>query len=86
MPVEVANALHRRVVRSELTVAAAARLMEYLAASGIELQETPYLHGRAMELAAQLRQGAVYDSHYLGAGGDPRAVICGPLTRGSIGR
>ena len=65
MPVEVANALHRRVVRSELTVAAATRLLEYLVASGIELQETPYLHGRAMELAAQLRQGAVYDSRYL---------------------
>ena len=65
MPVEVANALHRRVVRSELTVAAATPLLEYLAASGIELQETPHLHGRAMELASQLRQGAVYDSHYL---------------------
>ena len=66
-------------------MAAATRLVEYLVASGIELQETPHLHGRAMELASQLRQGAVYDSHYL-RWRRPSTVICGPLTRGSTGR
>ena len=65
MPVEVANALHRRVVREELTLRTATHLMEYLVASGIELRETPNLHGRALELADQLRQSAAYDAHYL---------------------
>ncbi len=65
MPVEVANALHRRVVRKELTLETATRLMESLVASGIELRETPQLHGRALELADRLRQAAAYDAHYL---------------------
>ena len=65
MPVEVANALHRRVVRGELTVEDAARLLETLLASGIELRESPALHVRSLELASELTQGAVYDSHYL---------------------
>ena len=65
MPVELANALHRRVVRSEISVDDAVRLIERLLASGLELHETPNLHGRALELASQLDQGAVYDAHYL---------------------
>lgn len=65
MPVEVANALHRRVVRNELTLETATRLLENLLATGIELQEPPQLHSRAMELASRLRQDAVYDAHYL---------------------
>lgn len=65
MPVEVSNALHRRVVRGELTVAAAARLLETLLASGIELLEPLRLHSRALELAGRLGQAAAYDSHYL---------------------
>lgn len=65
MPVEVSNALHRRVVRGELTVAAAARLLETLLASGIELLEPLRLHSRAIELAGRLEQGGTYDSHYL---------------------
>ena len=65
MPVEVTNALHRRVVRGELTVEDAIRLLEYLLASGIELRDEPGLQVRALQLASQLRQGAVYDAHYL---------------------
>ena len=65
MPVEVANALHRRVVRGELTVEDAVLLLEYLLASGIELRDEPNLHTRAMQIAGQLHQGAVYDAHYL---------------------
>ena len=65
MAVEVTNALHRRVVRGELTVEAATDLIVSLLSSRLELHETPNLHGRALELASQLRQGAVYDSHYL---------------------
>lgn len=65
MPVEVANALHRRVVRKEVTVEVATRLLESLLASGIELRETSRLHSRALELADQLRQEAAYDARYL---------------------
>ena len=65
MPVEVTNALHHRVARGELTLKAATRHMESLLSSGLELHQTPTLHGRALELASLLRQGAVYDAHYL---------------------
>ena len=65
MPVEVTNALHRRVVRGELTVEDAIRLLEYLLASGIELRDEPGLQVRALQLASRLRQGAVYNAHYL---------------------
>ena len=65
MPVELTNALHRRVMRGELSVEDAIRLLEYLLASGIELRDDPDLHARALQLASQLRQGAVYDAHYL---------------------
>ena len=65
MPTEVTNILHRRVVRGELTIAAAAGLVRDLLSLGIELHETPDLHTRALELASQLNQGAAYDAHYL---------------------
>ena len=65
MAIEVANALYRRVVRGELGVANAARLLENLLASGVELRDTPGLLSRTLELSLHLRQGAVYDSHYL---------------------
>ena len=65
MPVEVANALYRRVAQGELAAEAAAHRIESLLSSGIELHETPYLHSRALELASQLCQGAVYDAHYV---------------------
>ncbi len=65
LPFEVANALHRRVVRRELTVEAAVDLIASLLASQLELHETPDLHGRALRLASELDQGAAYDAHYL---------------------
>ena len=65
MPVEVTNALHRRVARGDLSVEDAIRLLGHLLASGIELRDVPDLHVRALQLAGQLRQGAVYDAHYL---------------------
>ncbi|MCY4654885.1 MAG: type II toxin-antitoxin system VapC family toxin [Dehalococcoidia bacterium] len=65
MPFEVANALHRRVTRSELEVDGAAVLMQDLMSMGIEFYEPSGLHTRALELASLLGQGAVYDAHYL---------------------
>lgn len=63
MPFEVTNALHRRVVRGELAVDVAADLMQDLMSLGVVLHETPELHGQALKLASQLRQGAAYDAH-----------------------
>ena len=65
MPFEVGNALHRRIVRGELTVEVAAELVQSLLSSRLELHTPPGLYGRALELASQLNQGAVYDAHYL---------------------
>lgn len=65
MPVEVASALYRRVVRQELSLEVAIRLMDRLVAGGVELHETGHLHRRAMALARELQQPAVYDAHYL---------------------
>ena len=65
MPVEVANALHRKVVRQELAEDTAIFLLDRLMDVGVALREPQELHIRALELAAALRQQAVYDSHYL---------------------
>lgn len=65
MVMEVANALHQRVVRGELSVADAALLLEDLLASGIELQDGLHVSGRTFDLSSRLLQGAIYDSHYL---------------------
>ena len=65
MPFEVANALHRRVLRGELNVGDSIRMIARLLASRLELHHSPGLHTRALELASQLNQGAAYDAHYL---------------------
>lgn len=69
MPFEVANALHRRVVRGELTVEFATGLLRDLMSLGVTLYAMPDLHGRALELASRLEQQAVYDAHYLALAG-----------------
>ena len=65
LPFEVANALHRRVLRGELSVDNSVRMMARLLQSQLELHQPPGLHVRALQLASQLRQNAVYDAHYL---------------------
>ena len=64
LPAEVTNALHRRVVRRDLTVEEAVVLIARLAAR-VELHEPSGIHARALELASELGQGAAYDCHYL---------------------
>ena len=65
MPFEVANALHRRVSRGELSVGDSIRMIARLLASRLELHQPPDLHVRALQLASQLKQSAAYDAHYL---------------------
>ena len=65
MPFEVANALHRRVMRGDLTVGVAADLIQDLMSLGVTFHATPDLQSRALAFASQLKQGAAYDAHYL---------------------
>ena len=65
MPFEVANALHRRVWRGELSVGASSRMIARLLGSQLELHQSPSLHVKALEMASRLNQGAAYDAHYL---------------------
>lgn len=65
MPVEVTNALYRRVVLRQVPILAATELLGVFLGTGIELREPAGLHRRAMELAARLNQDSVYDAHYL---------------------
>ena len=65
MPFEVANALHRRVLRGELNVGDSTRMIARLLESRLELHQPPNLHARALQLASQLQQNAAYDAHYL---------------------
>ena len=65
MPFEVANVLHRRVLRSELSVGDSTRMIARLLESRLELHQPPGLHVRALQLASELKQGAAYDAHYL---------------------
>ena len=46
MPFEVANALHRRVVRGELSVGDSVRMIARLLGSRLELHQTPTLHAQ----------------------------------------
>jgi predicted nucleic acid-binding protein len=64
---EVANALHQRVRQGHMTVEEAeARMEEVLSPRlGIDFYDASNLHPRAVQLANQLRQPAVYDSIYL---------------------
>ena len=65
LPFKVANALHRKVFRGQLSVGDSARMILQLLGSRLELHQTSGLHARALELASELQQGAVYDAHYL---------------------
>ena len=65
MPVEVTNAIHRRVVGNELSAGEAVALVSLLLASEIELHHATGIHSRALEFASLLKQGASYDAHYL---------------------
>ena len=65
LPFEVANTLHRRIIRGELTVSNSSRMIARLLGSQLELHQTTNLHSRALELASLLKQKAAYDAHYL---------------------
>ena len=65
MPFEVANVLHRRVLRGELNVGDSTRMIAQLLESRLELHQPPGLHVRALQLASRFKQSAAYDAHYV---------------------
>lgn len=62
---EAANALHKRVRQDRLAVDEATRLLQQIRSTDVEFHHAFALYPRALELADQLNQGAVYDSLYL---------------------
>ncbi len=65
LPMEVANALHKHVIAGDITFLDANALMSRFLTIGVQLIYRARLHARALEIASELRQGAVYDSYYL---------------------
>ena len=65
MRVEATNALFKRLVRGEHSLADVQVGIESLLALDLQIHNVSNLHARATELAVILRQGAVYDAHYL---------------------
>jgi len=63
--VEATNVLHRRVMLGHISLSEARRLLNGLLSLGIQIRESPEIHVRAMELAHELGESAVYDTHYL---------------------
>ena len=62
---EIANTLHLKVRRGQTRIEDASNAFADLIAFKIELIDMESIHVRAIEIAAHLSQGAVYDSHYL---------------------
>jgi predicted nucleic acid-binding protein len=65
LPVELSNALYKRVTIGDITLDRASGLLRGFFASRVDLLEPRDLHVRAAELATLLNQTAVYDSVYL---------------------
>ena len=65
MAFEVANALHKRILRTELEAEQAELLLIGLLVSGPELDRDNAVHVRAMQIARAFRRPTTYDSHYV---------------------
>lgn len=62
---EISNALHRAVVKDDLPAVDAASLIEQLAAHRLVFHHASAVYPRALAIASELHQGAVYDSVFL---------------------
>ena len=65
LPVEVSNALYKRVRQHQIALDTAVQLEAEFLGSDIELIQSASLHLLAIRLASALDQPATYDSHYL---------------------
>ena len=65
LPFEMANGLHKRVRKGQLELEKAkVELANFLSWFG-DVEDDPAIHARAFEIASELQQRAVYDSHYV---------------------
>ena len=62
---EIANTLHLKVRRGQSPIDEVWKAFADLTTYDIEIIDMESIHARAIELATQLNEGAVYDSHYL---------------------
>ncbi|MBM4288027.1 MAG: type II toxin-antitoxin system VapC family toxin [Deltaproteobacteria bacterium] len=62
---EVVNALHRYVVKGQLTAAEARQLLELALDLEIELHSELDIHHQAFRMAQELALPAAYDAHYI---------------------
>lgn len=69
LPVEVTNALYKRVRREELKLGEAVALLNQLLDLGIALEDSGLLHQAVLELAARFELPATYDAYYLALAG-----------------
>lgn len=65
MLAEASNALYKRILRGEMTLAAAQAALDVILGFGVEICEEPGLQARAMALARELRRPTTYDCQYL---------------------
>jgi len=65
MLAEVNNALYKRIVRGEMSLATAQAALDAVLRFSVEIREEPGLRARAMQLARQFRRPTTYDCQYL---------------------
>ena len=65
LPVEVSNALYKRVRQHQIALDTAVQLEAEFLENDIELMQSASLHLLAIRLASVLDQPTTYDSHYL---------------------
>jgi len=65
MLAEVNNALYKRIVRGEMSLATAQAALDAVLRFSVEIREEPGLQARAMQLARQFRRPTTYDCQYL---------------------
>ena len=63
--VEVTNGLHRRTLPEQISLFRVHRLPTAFLGLGIEIRESRQLRLRALELAQESQQLAIYDAHYM---------------------
>ena len=62
---ETASALLNKARFEGMTIDEAVVAMDSFLETGIELQDSPQTHARAIQISEEIRHGSVYDPHYL---------------------
>jgi len=65
MPTEVTSAVYKRIRRGEMTLEQAQEALDVVAGFGVQLEDVPAAHPRAIALAHELNRPTPHDSYYL---------------------